>query len=110
MNWGSLFMEDNASGHEARLTLEELESRGISTIFWPAFSPDLNPVEAMWEIMKNWIQLHYSDEDKLSYDSLRQAVREAWNAVTPNQLDELINSMHDRCQAVMDAQGGHTKY
>ena len=60
--------------------------------------------------MKDWIQDHYSQADKLSYDALRKAVREAWDVVTPEQLNELINEMPARCQAVIDAEGGPTEY
>ena len=58
---------------------------------WPPYSPDLNPIEEVWNIMKNWIQGHYGNQDKLSYDTLRKAVGEAWDAVTSDQLDGLIN-------------------
>ena len=60
--------------------------------------------------MKDWIQDHYSQADKLSYDVLRKAVREAWDAITPEQLNELVKSMSARCQAVIDAEGGPTEY
>jgi len=60
--------------------------------------------------MKDWIQKRYDDQDKLFYNTLRKAVREAWDAVTPEQLKELIDSMHDRCEAVITAEGKHTKY
>lgn len=89
MNPELLFMQDNALGHSAAYTLQELSNRGISTIAWPPFSPDLNPIEAVWNIMKNWIQFHYGDETKLSYDRLRQAVMDAWNAVSEEQLKQL---------------------
>ncbi len=42
--------------------------------------------------------------------TIRKAVREAWDAVTPEQLNELINEMQARCQAVIDAEGGPTEY
>jgi transposase len=77
MNSHLKFMQDNAPGHTARVTMEEFENRGLSVMFWPAFSSDLNLIEAVWNYMKNWIQLHYEDEDKLSYNQMRQAVREA---------------------------------
>ena len=107
---GLLFMQDNAPGHAAKYTREELQSRNIPYISWPPYSPDLNPIESVWNIMKDWIQEHYGDQDKLSYDTLRKAVREAWDAVTPEQLDALIDGMHDRCEAVILAEGKQTKY
>ena len=89
LNPGLHFMQDNAPGHAARLTREEFEYRRISFIEWPSFSPDLNPIEHVWNIMKDWIQMQYGDQDKLSYDNLRKAVREAWDALTAEQLDVL---------------------
>ena len=42
--------------------------------------------------MKDWIQELYDDQDKLSYNTRRKALREAWDAVTPEQQDELLDS------------------
>lgn len=107
------FMQDSAPGHAAASTIEELRERGISPIYWPAFSPDLNPIEAVWNKMKDYIQAVYPDLDggkQLSYDQLRIVVREAWDSIPSSYLDELIESMPARCQAVIDAKGGHTRY
>jgi transposase len=107
------FMQDNAPGHLATYTLLELSERGITPIKWPAFSPDLNPIEAVWNMMKDYIERHYPDLEggrQLSYDQLREVVREAWDSITIEDLRELINSMPARCQAVINARGGHTKY
>ena len=104
------FMQDHAPGHRAKATKEEMEARGIKVIDWPPYSPDLNPIEAVWDLMKDWIQEYYGDEDKLSYDTLRKAVKEAWDAVTVEQLHDLIKSMRARCQAVIDANGMQTKF
>lgn len=46
----------------------------------------------------------------MSYDRLRAAVKEAWERVGRFELEELIKSMKDRCQAVIDANGLFTKY
>ncbi|KAF1977069.1 hypothetical protein BU23DRAFT_453791, partial [Bimuria novae-zelandiae CBS 107.79] len=55
------------------------------------------------------IEEKYGDV-QLSYDRLRGAVREAWDAITREQLLELIDSMRQRCQDVINAQGGYTKW
>ncbi len=54
--------------------------------------------------MKNWIQERYG-EGRMLYDRLREAVKAAWETIPQRCLDELLDSMHDRCQAVIDANG-----
>lgn len=40
-------MQDGASSYSSNLTTIELHNRGIYPIFWPSFSPNLNPIEAV---------------------------------------------------------------
>jgi transposase len=54
-------MEDSAPGHAAASTQEELYERGIYPIFWPAYSPDLNPIETFLDKMKDYIGSCYLD-------------------------------------------------
>jgi hypothetical protein len=44
------------------------------------------------------------------FEGLQQVVKEAWDAITAGELQQLIRSMRDRCQAVIDADGRHTKF
>ena len=83
--------------------------RGIVKINWPPFSPDLNPIKTVWNWIKEWIWNHYP-YDFMSYDQLREAVLEAWEAVPEDWLIQLVREMRERCQAVIDANGMHTKY
>lgn len=53
MSSSLLFVQDNAPGHAAQYTRDELQERSIHTIFWPPFSPDLNPIEKVWNWMKD---------------------------------------------------------
>ena len=103
------FMQDNAPGHAAKATITDLLERGIIPIFWPAFSPDLNPIEKIWNWMKDWIEREYG-ERIWTHERLREVVRAAWDAITIEQLNELIDSMHQRCLDVIAANGGHTKW
>jgi hypothetical protein len=102
-------MQDGAPGHSAADTKQELQERGIEVISWPPFSPDLNPIERVCHIMKNYLQDKFPQE-VMSYDMLRDAVKEAWENVGQFEFEALIQSMPARCQAVIDANGLFTKY
>jgi hypothetical protein len=62
----------------------------------------------VWNKMKDYIQEHFGE--RLSYDALRRAVNEAWEAIEESYLTELLFKIRARCQAVIDADGMHTKY
>ena len=96
-----LSIQDNAPGRAAEYTQRELQEREISVIIWPPFSPDLNPIEAVWNLTKGWNRS--TTVMKLRYSRLRQAVRETWDAITQEQLNDLIYSIKYRCQAVIEA-------
>ena len=91
------------------MTREEIQEREIYTIFWPAFSLDLNPIETVWNEMKDWLYQHYP-QPILSQDQLRNRVIEAWKAIGVDLLQCLVDEMPRRCQDVIDANGMHTKW
>ena len=101
-------MQDGAPGHRAGETKEELQERGIVVLYWPPFSPDLNPIERVWHLMKNYLQDHFPEI--MGYDQLRSAVKEAWDKVGAFEFKALVESMPERCQAVIDANSFFTKY
>ena len=107
-------MQDNAPSHKAAQTLRELSERQITLIEWPPYSPDLNPIENVWNMMKNYIQFKYPDLGEgrqRSQDELRDIVKESWDrAVDENDLERLIESMPRRIRSVYEAGGGYTKY
>lgn len=106
-------MHDGAPSHSSRATMSELDRRGIVAISWPSFSPDLNPIEHVWDTMKDYIEENYPDiegSSRVLPERLRQIVVEAWDSVSTQYLLRLIESMPARCQAVIDARGGPTPY
>jgi ketohexokinase/beta-glucosidase len=67
INPGLQLMQDGAPGHAAGDTQVDLKERGITPLFWPAFSLDLNPIETVWNWMKDYIEAKYPEED-CTYD------------------------------------------
>ena len=82
---GLIYMQDNASGHSAKATIEALEAMGIKPIFWPSKSPDLNPIETLWDRIKDYIQEKYPQVHR-SYPKLKAAVIEAWESITNDEV------------------------
>ena len=102
------FMHDNATPHTAHITTEELKERNIPLLSHPPFSPDLNPIENVWNWMKDYIEKNFPE--KMSYDNLRKAVKEAWEAVPESWLRELVAGMKERMEDVIEAKGMYTKH
>lgn len=105
-----ILMQDGAPAHNAESTRQELNDRSVQLIFWPPFSPDLNPIETCWNWMKDYIQELAGIQENPSYDVLRRWVKEAWDALPEDFLYSLLSTMPARCQAVIDANGMHIKY
>ena len=59
--------------------------------------------------MKDWLMYNYPDR-KATYDQLRDRVNEAWEAVGADLLEDLLATMTQRCQDVIDTNGGHTRW
>jgi transposase len=108
MNPGMVLMQDGAPGHSAEYTMQELRDRNITVISWLTYSPDLNPIETLWNRMKDTLQAQYPD--KMTYDQLRAAVKAVWDAIPDDDVRALIRTMRQRCEAVIVANGLHTRF
>ena len=73
---GFLLMHDNARPHVARVCRQYLEDEGIDTIEWPSRSPDLNPIEHLWDIMFRSIRRRQVAPQTLQ--ELTDALRQIW--------------------------------
>jgi hypothetical protein len=103
------FQQDHAPGHAFAFTKSVIAAVGFRVIEWPPYSPDLSPIETVWDEMKDYIQEYYPQVHS-SYKRLRAAVQEAWESITHERIKELVHSMRDRCKAVIKAEGLYTKY
>ena len=73
---------------------------------WPSISPDLNPIEHLWGIVKRKMEMYKVSNIR----QLRDVVIEEWKSDPMAACEALVNSMPKRVKAVLDNDGGHTKY
>ena len=106
---GYILQQDNAPPHRARATQAYLEGEDIDVIQpWPALSADLNPIEHVWDILGH--RLYDMNPAPENNAQLIDSLTNAWNAIPQAQIAIIVNSMRRRCQAVIAAGGGHTRY
>ena len=65
-------MQNNAPGHRGKKTQAEIQRRKMSKIIWPPYSPDLNPIEIIWDKIKDYLQDNFPEQ--MTYPQLRKAV------------------------------------
>src|SRR5882672_3270187 len=53
---GLSFQQDGGPGHNLQVILAFMASKGLILIFWPPFSPDLSPIEDIWDRLKDILQ------------------------------------------------------
>ena len=75
---------------------------------WPACSPDLNPIENLWGIMKE--EIYHDGRQYSSKDDLWNAIKTAASNVRPSEIRKLTNSVDKRIELVLQKKGGYIKY
>jgi len=80
----------------------------IHTLPWPAQSPDLNPIEHLWDDLKRRLGRYEVPPNGMI--QLGSVVEKEWNVIDGQVCQNLIESMPRRIAAVLKARGGYTKY
>ncbi|GFW71082.1 transposable element Tcb2 transposase [Trichonephila clavipes] len=96
------FPASYARPHTARVAQDFL--RHFQTLPWPARSPDLSPVEHVWDQLKQQMPSCHSVHD------LELAVQDLWTHLPQDNIRCLFKSMPDRVAACIAAGGGRTRY
>ncbi|GFS72340.1 transposable element Tcb1 transposase [Trichonephila clavipes] len=89
-----LFMDDNARPHRANIVDECLQSEDITRMNWPAYSPDLNPIEHVWDMLGQRIAARQPPPTYLP--ELQRALLDEWCNIPQDQIDNLILRMPRR--------------
>ncbi len=75
---------------------------------WPPQSPDLNPIEHLWDVVER--EIHIMDVQPTNLQQLRHAIMSIWTKISEECLQHLVESMPRRIKAVLKAKGGPSRY
>lgn len=103
-----IFQEDNAPVHTARLAKTWKEENYITCLPWPAQSPDLNPIEHIWDVLERKVRARNPLPKNI--EELWEILQEEWFKIDDHVYQNLVNSMPRRVAAVIDSNGNPTKY
>ncbi|GFT87230.1 transposable element Tcb1 transposase [Trichonephila clavipes] len=103
-----LFMDDNARPHSANIVDECLQSEDITRMDWAAYSPDLNPIEHVWDMLGRRIAARQPPPTCLP--ELRRALLDKWCNIPQDQINNLILSMPRCCKVCIASSRRHTPY
>ncbi|GBM39741.1 Transposable element Tc1 transposase [Araneus ventricosus] len=102
-----ILMDDNARPHRALLVDEFLESEDIRRMDWPARSPDLNPIEHVWDALGGNCN---SQPPPRTIQEMKTALLNEWDQLPQEMINCLISSIKSRCKACISVRGDHTPY
>jgi hypothetical protein len=104
-----MLQQDNDPKHTSNKVVRWLEANVPSYIpkeHWPPLSPDANIIEAVWSTVQDRV---YAREPR-TLDKLKRVIREEWNNIKIEYLQNLVNSIPRRFAAIRTNDGGPTKY
>ena len=103
-----VFMQDNAPCHKSRKVMDFMEENNIETMEWPPQSPDMNPIENLWAIIKIRRQKKFGVPN--TKQDLIEQIFEIWDEIDINLLQNLSESFLRRIEMVKTNLGRQTKY
>ena len=113
----SIYQQDGARIHTSRLAKAWFEKNRVHVLkYWPPYSPDLNPIEHLWPLLKEALYQLYPDietwkggEDQVA-ERMEDALCHAWGTIRERIAYNCIESMPERLEAVYQARGWYTRY
>ncbi len=101
----SYFQQDNAPCHKAQIISDWLleHDNEFTLLKWPPQSPDLNPIEHLWDVVER--EIHIMDVQPINLQQLRDAIMSIWTKISEECFQHLVESMPWRIKAIQKAKG-----
>jgi hypothetical protein len=103
-----IFMHDNALSNAAKATTQFLHSLALvneTLMVWPPNSPDLNPIENLWSIIKRHV--YGNGRQYSSKDDLWMVIKESAATIPKSTIEKLTDSVNDRLFEDIKRHGAH---
>ena len=102
-----IFQQDFAPCHTSHVTTNHIRNCGITTLSWPCNSPDINPIETAWSLLKKEIR-----RKKVTREELWEKCNDVWHSseAIRSLCIGVPSSMCRRVQQLISRKGGHTDY
>ena len=101
-------MDDNARPHRSRVATAYLQSKAVTSVPWSAMSPDLNPIEHIWDMLGRRIEAREPPVQTIR--QLEAALHREWQQLSQQDIRRLTGGMRSRVEAVIQTRGGYTRY
>jgi transposase len=103
-----IFQHDNDPKHTAKITQDVLKKKKYKVLYWPGQSPDLNPIEHLWDEVER--RLRALPGNVTSKEDLWNKVKTVFYEIEPEVCKKLIRTMPRRMKDLKKAKGGFTKW
>ena len=102
---GHRFMQDNDPTHTSKRALAFFEQHGVNWWKTPPESPDLNPIENLWQELKAFLKKEIKPHTK---EELVEGIQQFWNGVTVEKCAHCIRQLRKVIPRVIAESGGAT--
>ena len=103
----AILMHDNARPHVARICRQFLNRNNVNVLSWPALSPDMNPIEHIWDYLGRMVRARGNIHN---LKDLENALIQEWKNIPNVVIRRYVRSMRGRLAACINSRGGHTRF
>ena len=104
--WDFIFQWDNDPKHNSKLALEFYKKNKFDSLEWPPYSPDLNPIENIWGIVKQEVNKY----DLLKISDVIAKVKTVWSEIDQEMIKHCIENMPIRLNKWIESSGDWINY
>lgn len=95
-----IFQQHNDPKHTSKLAMDFFKDKNVELLPWPAQSPDMDPIENQWGIVKSEV----NDLASKNKDELKDVMNKSWNKIKLDVTIKLVESFQKRAMALLVSQ------